>query len=160
MSETKAEEPDYGNWVSKKLVYVPGSFGLLFLVLSFLLLVFYIQGEVGLLSVVIPLAFLISAFAAVVFFSMSVYFAYARRKFSQRGGNIQARIQELVVNRLDWDGKGQALDIGCGNAPLTIAIAKKFPRARITGIDYWGGAWEYSKGSVRETQRLKALQTE
>lgn len=73
------------------------------------------------------------------------YFAYARWKFSPYGGNIQARIQALVLERLDWDGEGQALDIGCGNAPLTIMLAAKFPKAGVTGIDYWGGMWEYSK---------------
>jgi ubiquinone/menaquinone biosynthesis C-methylase UbiE len=50
-----------------------------------------------------------------------------------------------VLGRLDWDGKGKALDIGCGNAPLTIKLVKKFPCAEATGIDYWGGMWEYSK---------------
>ena len=125
MRELKANEPDYGNWVSMRLIYVPGAVGILFLVLSLL----------------VPILIV----GAVLFIAVSAYFAYARYRFSPRGGKIQARIQELVLARLDWDGAGRALDIGCGNAPLTIAVAKKFPNARVTGIDYWGGAWEYSK---------------
>ena len=125
MSELKAERPDYGNWVSMKLIYISGVVSVLCLGLSFVLPILIV--------------------GAVLFFLSFVYFAYARHKFSPRGGNIQAQIQDLVLGRLDWDGKGKALDIGCGNAPLTIKLAKRFPSARMTGIDYWGGMWEYSK---------------
>jgi SAM-dependent methyltransferase len=157
MRKPKAQGPDYGNWVSKRLVHIPGTVGFLLLVLCSLFLVFNIQGLVVLpLAILLP-TFLIFVVVAVFLISMSAYFAYARRKFSPKGGNIQARIKELVVNRLDWDGKGQALDIGCGNAPLTIAIAKRFPRARITGIDYWGGAWEYSKAVCERNAKIEGV---
>jgi ubiquinone/menaquinone biosynthesis C-methylase UbiE len=144
MSQIKSEEPDYGNWVSKGLIYIPGVAGAILLGLSsvFLILEF---GAVSLLLTVLFIVFLISIVGGGFLILMSVYFAYARHKFSPRGGNVQAQIEELVLSRLDWDGKGKALDIGCGNGPLTIRLAKKFPKAHITGIDYWGGNWEYSK---------------
>jgi SAM-dependent methyltransferase len=125
MGELRAEKLDYGNWVSSRLLFVVGMVGVLFLVLSFV--------------------FLVLIFGAVFFVLIFVYFMYARFKFSQRGGNIQALIQELVLDHLDWDGEGRAIDIGCGNGPLTIMIAKKFHNANVTGIDYWGGMWGYSK---------------
>jgi SAM-dependent methyltransferase len=125
MSELAAEKADYGNWVSAKLVYIPGTVAFLFLGLSILLPALVI--------------------AAVIFFLPFVYFAYARYRFSPRGGNIQAKIQGLLMDYLDWDGHGNALDIGCGNAPLTITIAKKYPGSEVTGIDYWGRTWEYSR---------------
>jgi ubiquinone/menaquinone biosynthesis C-methylase UbiE len=66
--------------------------------------------------------------------------------FSPRGGDIQARLQDLVLDRIaGWGGAGKGLDIGCGNGPLTIQIAMRYPRAEVVGIDYWGKAWEYSK---------------
>lgn len=130
MSELAVEKPDYGNWVSAKLIYVPGA-------------IFLLLGGV---SFVLP----VLAVIPVAFFLCSLYFAYARYRFSPRGGNIQARIQNLVLDYLGWDGEGKAIDIGCGNAPLTIRIAKKYPNAEVTGVDYWGGKWEYSK-SVCET---------
>jgi SAM-dependent methyltransferase len=125
MNQLQAKPPDYGNWVSTKFIYVPSVVGLVLLGLA--------------------LAFPISIIAAVLFLGVAAYFAYARYRFSPHGGDVQARIEKLVIDHLDWNGQGDALDIGCGNAPLTIAIAKKFPKARVTGIDYWGGAWDYSK---------------
>jgi precorrin-6B methylase 2 len=51
---------------------------------------------------------------------------------------VQEKIWELVLSNLEWNGQGQALDIGCGNASLTIKLAHKYLRAQIVGIDYWG----------------------
>jgi SAM-dependent methyltransferase len=116
---------DYGNWVSTKLIYGPAVLGVLFVGLSFL-----------------HPAFLIGA---VPFPTALAYFAYARHAFSPRGGNIQAKLWEVVLDHLDWDGKGQALDIGCGNGPLTIALAQHYPDGHVTGIDTWVQAWDYSR---------------
>ncbi len=117
--------PDYGNWVPGKLIYLPIGIGLI----------------LGGLSLMLP----VLAVGAIVFFLFGGYFAFARHRFSPKGGNIQARIQDLVVSCLDWNGEGKVLDIGCGNGPLTIALAEKCPLAEVVGIDYWGRAWEYSK---------------
>jgi len=116
---------NYSNWVSTKLIYGPAVLGTLFLGLSFL-----------------HVAFLIGA---VPFLAALVYFAYARYAFSPRGGDIQTKLWELVLDRLNWNGEGKALDIGCGNGPLTIALAQRHPDGHVTGIDYWGKAWDYSK---------------
>jgi SAM-dependent methyltransferase len=137
VSELAVRKPDYGNWVSAKLVYIPGAVAFLFLGLS----------------IVLPVLII----GTVIFFLPFVYFAYARYRFSPRGGNIQVRIQNLVLDYLDWDGEGKALDIGCGNAPLTISIAKKYPKAEITGIDYWGGTWEYSKGVCEMNAEIEGI---
>ena len=68
---------------------------------------------------------------------VAAYFGYARHLLG--GGAaaaVQARVQGLVLERLRWDGQGRdgpgrALDIGCGNGPLTIALALTgSPRAR------------------------------
>jgi len=84
--------PDYGNWVSKRLLCVCGLMGALLLGLS-----------------LVHPAFIIGA----AFFLLSfVYFLYARYKFSPQGGNVQTRLRDLVLDHLDWDGEGTALDIG------------------------------------------------
>lgn len=116
-------KPDYGNWVSKRLIYVPAVMTVACLALS-LLSMFFLVGVV--------------VFAVILF-----YFAYAYHMFSYDGGKIQGRILDLVMQRIDWDGRGRALDIGCGNGGLSIKVAKKYPAARVTGIDYWGGKWDY-----------------
>lgn len=115
----------YGNWVSAKFIYIPFLMGACFLGLTVVWPGFAILAILCLLS--------------------GTYFVYARHAFSPRGGNIQAKLWEMVLTRLDWNGKGKALDIGCGNGPLTIALAGRHPNGQVTGIDYWGKGWDYSK---------------
>ena len=138
MSELAADRADYGNWVSAKLVCIPGAITLLLL------------GS----SIVLP----VLVIGAVIFFLPFAYFAFARHRFSSRGGNIQARVQDLVLEHItDWDGAGKVLDIGCGNGPLTIQIAKSYPQAEAIGIDYWGTAWEYSKSVCDRNAEIEGV---
>ena len=129
--------PDYGNWVSKRLLCVCGLMGALLLALSFL--------------------FPILAIGAALFLISFIYFLYARFKFSPRGGNVQARLHDLVLDHLDWDGEGRALDIGCGNAPLAIKLSQKHPEARVTGIDCWGAEWDYSREACQKNARAAGV---
>ena len=117
----------YSNWVSTKLIIVPLLAGALFLGLTLIWPGFAILAALCLL--------------------VGVYFMYARHAFSPRGGNIQAKLWEIVLERLHWDGQGKALDIGCGNGPLTIALAQRHPDGHVIGIDTWGKAWDYSKAT-------------
>lgn len=123
-SGVREGKPDYGNWVSRRLIVVNAAAALVLLGLSRIAVTF--------------------AAGAVFFLLASAYFAYARWRFSPRGGNLQGRIRQHVLDRVAWDGRGSALDVGCGNGPLVIALAKRFPAARVTGVDFWGGRWEYS----------------
>ena len=119
------EKVEYSNWVSKRIIFLFGFFGFVFLASSIVFWVF-----------IIP---------SVLTFLLFVYFLYVRYHFSLQGGNLQNQIWTLVLANLDWNGEGRALDIGCGNGGLTIKLAQKYPKARIIGIDYWGKTWDYSK---------------
>lgn len=79
------------------------------------------------------LLFLFLVIPAVLFFLVVAFFAYGRYKLSPAGGNVQDHIWELVLAHLDWNGEGQALDIGCGNGALTIKLAQKCTKARVVG---------------------------
>ena len=117
-----------------KLVYGPGIAALLCLALSFLYRPVF------------------AAFA--VFLLIFSYFLYARYEFSPAGGNVQEKILRMVFSRLGWNGKGRALDIGCGNGPLAIRLAQEHPEALITGIDYWGARWDYSQNACVRNARV------
>ena len=127
--DLRAKEPRYGNWVSDRLI---GKIFGLFLVSGVILIVLLVFVQNW-----IPLKIMFSLISA--FFLLStIYFVGARRLFSKGGGDIQNRVLDLLVSQIDWNGKGKALDIGCGSGALTIKLAKKYDEASITGIDYWG----------------------
>lgn len=129
--------PEYGNWVSKKFIYAPGLVGL----------------ALSAFALVLPALLIISGLSFIV----AVYFAYARYLFASEGGNLQDRIVELVLANLDWNAEGQALDVGCGSAALTIKLAKKYPKAQVIGIDYWGKKWEYSKDMCERNAQIEGV---
>lgn len=128
---------DYGNWVAKKLIFVPALLAVIFSGLSFISLFFLI----GALFFIIP----------------TVYFIYAYFQFSPGGGDLQSKIRDLIFKEMLWNGQGILLDIGCGNGALAIEAAKKYPEARIIGIDYWGGGWEYSKESCEKNAQIAGV---
>ncbi len=131
------QSPMYGNWVSKRLLYI---FGLASVAIGVLSIVFSI--------LIIP---------TLIFLSCFLYFVYARYRFSPSGCNVQRRVQDLVLEHLDWDGIGKVIDIGCGNGRLSIEIAKKYSNAEVIGIDYWGGMWEYGKAICERNAAIEGI---
>jgi ubiquinone/menaquinone biosynthesis C-methylase UbiE len=128
---------EYGNWVPKRMIYLFGFLGFVFLGLA--------------------LVFWVSAIPAVLFLLLAAYFLYARHQFSPQGGNMQDRVWTLVLSNLDWNGEGKALDIGCGNGALTIKLAQKHEKAHVIGIDYWGKNWEYSKNTCERNAEIEGV---
>ena len=126
------ETVDYGSWVPKKMVIGLLAVGLICLVIAL----------VPMPLVVIIIFGIIAGLGLIAF----LYFAYAYYIFSARGGNLQARLWDIVIDKLPWDGQGKGLDIGTGNGSLAIFAARKYPQAEVTGIDYWGKSWDYSQG--------------
>lgn len=129
-----SEKADFGNWVGLRLIRGPAALGFVVLVGAIVSLVAGVAWLFGLLLVVAALLLLVAA-----------YFAWARRTLSAGGDDVQGRVQELVLDKLVWEGRGSAIDIGCGNAPLSVRLAQAYPEAIVTGIDYWGESWEYSQ---------------
>jgi ubiquinone/menaquinone biosynthesis C-methylase UbiE len=125
MKITEKYQLNFGNWVPGKMIIIPGLLGLICFALGFIHWGFWIPSA--------------------LFLIICAYFTSARVIFSSHFGNLQDKIQELVISHIDWNGKGKVLDIGCGNGPLTIKIAQHYPNAEIVGMDYWGKNWDYSK---------------
>jgi SAM-dependent methyltransferase len=137
MDPSGTAKPEYGNWVSTRLIYAPAALGVLFLVLAYWF------------------PFLI--ILAVLFLAVAAYFAYARYLFSPQGKNVQAQIHDLLLTHFEWHGEGQALDIGCGNGAMSIKLAKKYPQATVVGVDYWGGNWQYSQSVCEKNAQIEGV---
>ena len=127
----------YGNWVATKFIYVPLIIGV---------------GLLG-LALLSPLWGLF----ALPFLLSAAYFAWARRAFSSEGGDVQAKLWRLLLERLDWNGEGEALDVGCGNGPIVVALALRSPAARVIGIDYWTKKWDYSQGACERNAQAAGV---
>ena len=137
MNSLTSLKPNYGNWVSKKFIFGPCILCLIFVGLSFLAPFW--------------------AIFAVLFFLIFAYFVVSRYRFSPAGGDVQSQIVGLILERIEWNGQGQAIDVGCGNAPLTVRLAQKYPSAQVIGIDYWGTNWDYSKQVCERNAQIEGV---
>lgn len=124
---------NYGNWIRKKLLLLLGlctlgMFALIFIPLGFLYRILMTCGFI---------------FTAVCFlFPLYSYFM-----FSQNGGRYQEKVYQLIIQSIGNPVTGSVLDIGAGNGLLAIKLAQINPKVQVTGIDYWGKDWEYSKSA-------------
>lgn len=98
------------------------------------------------------------AWAVAVFpLGMGAFLAYLFIAFSERGGRVQRRLWELVLGRLDWDGAGEALDVGTGQGALAVGLAARATGARVTGVDLWAADWEYSQAACERNARAMGV---
>ena len=122
---------DYGNWIRKKNLFILGLWVLGAGVLIFIPLGSLYRLTVTTLFVIILVSFLFPLYAYVM--------------FSQKGGRLQEKFYDLIIQSLGEDVKGRVLDIGSGNGVFAVKLAQQHNEVEVVGIDYWGKDWEYSK---------------
>jgi ubiquinone/menaquinone biosynthesis C-methylase UbiE len=136
-------KPVYKTWIrTNKLI--------IFLLISTILLI------VALLPVNTYLR-ICAGLLALPFLYISVVLSYSYYQFASFGKNLQSQIHELIIKRLDWNGNGRLLDIGCGSGSLIIKAAKTFQKASLVGIDFWGDNWEYSKKQCETNSQIEGV---
>ena len=133
---------DYKNWVPKYMVngLIAGTivFAVLFVIFGVIGL-----GLSGVLRWIIFAALLIALIGIGMFLKWSVM---AYKAFSYDGTRqLSKQIIEGTANYINIPNGGKCLDVGCGSGALTIACAKRNPKAEIVGLDRWGK--EYSNFS-------------
>jgi SAM-dependent methyltransferase len=131
---------DYGNWIRKKNLLILGLATL----------------GVGALAI-IPLGPLYRLFMAGLFVVILISFLfplYSYVMFSQKGGRFQEKVYNLIIQNLGTTVTGRILDIGSGNGVLAVKLAQQQGEAEITGIDYWGKNWEYSKSVCEKNAQI------
>ena len=81
----------------------------------------------------------LSAVAGVLLSGASIWSYLMYRAFDYNGKRQMSRqIIEGIADYVNLPEGGNCLDVGCGSGALAIAIAKRNPKAHVTGIDRWG----------------------
>ncbi len=128
-------KPDYKNWMPKGMVL-----GFLTGMLAFLALA-VIFGCTPLLAAGIPKTVLTILFvlAALVFCGGTIWGIMLYRAFDYNGRRqLSRQIIEGIASYVTLPAGAKSLDVGCGSGALAIAVAKRNPKAEVTGIDRWG----------------------
>lgn len=137
-------KPDYKNWVpaGMRKASVAGSIALLVLLAVFLVLA-PLPSAVA--NVVVD-AILLMVLLVCAWFAR--WCVVASRVFSwDAEDSLSRRIVEGTAAYVDVPEGGTCLDVGCGSGALSIAVAKRNPKARVVGVDRWGK--EYASFSKR-----------
>lgn len=137
--EKEIVKPDYGNWVSKSIIKTVIVIFTILLLISITLLIFTDNS-----NILIVIFKILIVFLTCFFYVLIIYFILARKQFSYEGGMVQDKVLETLMDHIDFNGNGKILDIGCGSGALVNKLAKKYPDAKITGLDYWGVKWNYN----------------
>ena len=135
-------KPNYKNWMPKGMILGTAVGCAVCLVLF---LVFGVSGLLapGTLKTALKIVFLV---LAIVLALVTLWMVLLYRAFSYDGKRQMSRqIIDGVAAKVVLHEGGSGLDVGCGSGALTIAVAKRNPQARMTGIDRWGT--EYSSFS-------------
>lgn len=141
------KQANYGNWVPAVLMRLAWKIiGILFV---FELLILIILKNIW-AAIIIGVIFLI-------ILSLTLYMQKCRTLFDFNKGGLMGKIHEFLVNHLQWNGNGILLDIGCGAGALTIQCAKKFPNAKLIGMDYWGKEWDYAKEQCESNATIEGV---
>ena len=122
---------NYGNWVRKKNLLILG-----LCTLGTGILIFIPLGLIYRISMIIMFAVSLVSF---------LFPLYAYMMFSQKGGKLQEKFYNLIIQSVGENVEGKIIDIGSGNGVLAAKLALQQEHAEVVGIDYWGRDWEYSK---------------
>lgn len=128
-------DEDYGSWMSNPVFYVFGGVTVMAAVAAVLSHMFHITVLVILFSLV-----------TVVMAAMLIWIAWIRRKYAFDGGGIMGLSHSVVLSQLEYDGRGDILEVGCGSGALAIRAALTWPDAKVTGVDSWKAIYDYSIG--------------
>ena len=134
---------DYGSWMSNPVFYVFGGIALVTLVLTALSFTVF---RITVLGVVF-------AAATVILVALLCWMAWIRRQYAFGKGGMMEKVHQTILSSLDFDGHGSLLEVGCGSGALAVRAALTWPEAKITGLDYWGAMYNYSKALCERRMR-------
>ena len=149
-------KPDYKNWVPKSMVYGLAG-GTLAACILFLL--FGASGTIlhGTPRLICGLVF---GLGTLVLLFFTVWMGALHRAFDYNGKRKLAEtIIEGTAKYVQIPDGGTGLDVGCGSGALTIACAKRNPKAVMVGCDIWSGAYKavFTKKRCEENAKAEGV---
>lgn len=150
----KINKLNYGNWISGSIIKCIVAVFEISLVLCLSSFSSLIKDWPPVVKLLVRTIFIL---ALMISFAAGVYFYICRRLFSYEGRyQVQNKILDYVLAHLPLK-EGHILDIGCGNGALSIKSAQKSQKIKVTGIDYWGSLWDFTKGQCEINARLEGV---
>ena len=154
--DNKKTKPDYRNWVPVSLLrnFIGGT------IITFILFIIFAGTELvfsGSLRIICGIILGIGVLI-LLFFSIMLSFMY--RSFDYMGKRKLAKtIIEGVAQYVEIPDGGVGLDVGCGSGALTIACAKRNPKATMVGCDIWSGSYkgEFSKKICEDNVKAEGV---
>ncbi len=146
-------KPDYKNWVPKSMVYALAG-GTLAAFLLFLLF-----GASGAILKGTPrlICGILSGIGTLIFLFFAVWMGALHRAFDYNGKRkLSKTIIDGIAEYVTIPDGGTGLDVGCGSGALTIACAKRNPKATMVGCDIWAGAYKADFTKKRCEDNAKA----
>lgn len=146
-------KPDYRNWVPKSMIYEFAAAA----VVSLILLVVF--GATDMVLKGLPRTVCAIAFSAltIVLILATAWMAKMYAAFDYNGSRKLSKvIVEGTAEYVHIPDGGHGLDVGCGSGALTIACAKRNPKAHMTGCDIWSGPYKIDFTMARCMDNAKA----
>ena len=149
-------KPDYKNWVPKPMV------GWLWAGAALALVLFVLSGATELLWNGIPriVCAVVFGIGTLVLLVSAVWMTVLYRTFDYGGKRRLAKtIIDGTAAYVSLPDGGFGLDVGCGSGALTIACAKRNPRAVMIGCDIWSGAYKavYTKDLCEQNAKAEGV---
>ena len=146
-------KPAYKNWMPKGMV---AGFALAAIGCGLVTSILALAMPAGALKTVLAVVF---AALTVLFIGVTVWSVLMYRAFSYDGKRqLSRQIIEGIAEQVRVPEGGLCLDVGCGSGALTIACAKRNPKASFIGIDRWGKEYaSFSKSLCEDNARAEGV---
>ena len=155
--DNQNKKADYKNWVPesllRNLILASLVAFILFIVLGLSDLVF--SGRTRLICAIIL------GYATLKLTFFAIWMRLLHRAFDYNGKRKLAKIIiEKTAAYVKIPDGGLGLDVGCGSGALTIACAKRNPKATMVGCDIWKGSYktEFSKELCKNNAKLEGVE--
>jgi len=148
-------KPNYKSWMPKGMILGTLAGSMVALGLSLLIGLSGLLAA-GTLKTVLTVAFLVLTLVLAV---VTLWMTLMYRAFSYDGKRQMSRqIIEGVAAYVRLPEGGRGLDVGCGSGALAIAVAKRNPLGRMSGIDRWGVDYaSFSKRLCEDNARAEGV---